>query len=82
METVPRRPFLTVCGSVTTKLTSGGIDRGAFPMCDSLAQVVENVRAGTFWNAGSRKVGIEIEVEVAIALSKPRALVVDNIARL
>ena len=67
---------------MTTNLTSGGIDRGAFPMCDSLAQVLENVRAGTFWNAGSRKVGIEIEVEVAIALSKPRVLVVDNIARL
>jgi hypothetical protein len=62
------------------KLTSGGIDKGAFPMCDSLAQLVENVRAGTLWNAGSRKLGIEIEVEDAIALSKPRALVVDNIA--
>lgn len=82
MATVPRRPFFAFCGSVMTKLTSGGIDKGAFPMCDSLAQVAENVRTGTFWNAGSRKLGIEIEVEDAIALSKFRALVVNNIVRL
>jgi hypothetical protein len=69
---------------MTIKLTSGGIDKGAFPMCDSLAQVAENDRAGTFGKAGSRKHGIETEIEGedAIALSKPRTLVVDNIARL
>jgi hypothetical protein len=67
---------------MTVKLTSGGIDKGVFPTCESLADVVENVRAGTFWNAGSRKKGIEIEEEEAIALSKPRAVVVENITLL
>jgi hypothetical protein len=81
VETVLRRPLFTVCGSVTMKLTSGGIDSGAFPMCDSLRQVAENFRVETFWNAGSRKLGIENEVEDTIALSKPRTLFVDNMVR-
>lgn len=67
---------------MTVKFTSGGISKGALPMCESLLQVAENVRAGTFWKAGSRKLGIEIDGEDAIVLFKLRALVVENIGRL
>lgn len=62
------------------KLTSGGIDKGARPICDWLEVVAENARNGATWKAGTRKEGIDIEEEEAIALSSPLALALESIA--
>jgi hypothetical protein len=65
---------------MTLKLTSGGIDNGARPICDGRHVEAENDREGPTGNAGSRKAGNETDGEVAIALSSPFDRVVENIA--
>jgi hypothetical protein len=65
---------------MTLKLTSGGIDNGARPICDGRHVEAENDREGAIGNAGSRKVGIETDGETAIALCKPFDRAVENIA--
>jgi hypothetical protein len=56
------------------KLTSGGIDRGARPICDGRVAETENDREMTAGNAGMETEGTE-----AIALSKPLDRAVDSI---
>lgn len=65
---------------MTLKLTSGGIDKGARPICDGRHVEPENDREGVIGNAGSRKAGSEKDGEAAIALCTPCARVVENIA--
>jgi hypothetical protein len=80
-ERAEPRPFFGICGGMMVKFTSGGIDRGAFPIWDSLVAVPENARAGMVWNAGSKKEGIETDGDEAIALSMYRSLFMESIAR-
>lgn len=61
-------------------LTSGGIDKGARPICDGRYVEAENEREGMIGKAGSRKAGKETDGEAAIALSSPFDRVVENIA--
>jgi len=46
-DTAECRPFFGSWGGMTVKVTSGGIDNGAFPICDSCGKVAENDRLGT-----------------------------------
>jgi hypothetical protein len=63
------------------KLTSGGIESGARPICDGRAAEAENDREETAGNAGRRNAGMEMEAEgtEVIALSKPLDRAVDSI---
>jgi hypothetical protein len=61
------------------KLTSGGIDNGARPICDGRVAEAENDREETAGNAGRRNAGMEAEGTEAIALSKPLDRAVDSI---
>lgn len=61
------------------KLTSGGIDSGARPICDGRAVDAERDREETAGNAGRRNAGMETEGTEAIALSKPLDRAVDSI---
>jgi hypothetical protein len=65
---------------MTLHLTSGGIDKGARPICDGRYVEAENDREGIIGKAGSRKAGKETDGEAAIALSSPFDRVVENIA--
>lgn len=69
------RPLLGIVGWMIEKLTSGGIDRGALPICDWLEVVAENALAGADWKAGTRKAGIEIDGDETIALKAGPRLV-------
>ena len=60
------------------KFTSGGIERGARPICDERAVDVEKDR-GARGKAGRRKDGKDIEQGETIALSSPLHLAVENI---
>jgi hypothetical protein len=54
---------------------------GALPMCEAHGEDEEKDRATCIWKAGTRNEGIDTEeVEEEIALSRPRALTVENIA--
>lgn len=72
--------FFLITGAMTLNLTSGGIDKGARPICDGRLVEAENDREGTIRNAGRRKAGTETDGEVAIALSNPFDRAVENIA--
>lgn len=61
------------------KLTSGGIDKGARPICDGRLVEAENDRDPT-GNAGRRNAGMEAVGAEAIALSSPLDRAVDSIA--
>jgi len=63
------------------KLTSGGIESGARPICDGRVAEAENDREETAGNAGRRNAGMEMEAEgtEVIALSKPLDRAVDSI---
>jgi hypothetical protein len=65
---------------MTLNLTSGGIDKGARPICDGRHVEAENGREETIGKAGSRKAGKETDEEAEIALSSPLDRVVENIA--
>ena len=60
------------------KFTSGGIVRGAPPICELRLVEAENDREA-IGNAGRRKVGRDIEGAEAIARSRTLDLAVDNI---
>jgi hypothetical protein len=62
------------------KLTSGGIDSGARPICDGRLVDEENDREDAIGNAGRRKAGRETDGEDAITLSSPIDRAVANIA--
>ena len=64
------------------KLTSGGIDNGARPICDGRFIEEENDRVETAGNAGRRNAGIEAEGAEAIALSRPFDRAVESIAKM
>lgn len=70
-----RPPFFGGVGWITEKLTEGGIDRGALPICDWLEVVAEKALAGAAWKAGTRKAGMETDGEEAIALRADPRLV-------
>jgi hypothetical protein len=72
--------FFLKTGGMTLNLTSGGIDKGARPICDGRYVEAENNREGMIGKAGSRKAGKETDGEAAIALSSPFDRVVENIA--
>jgi hypothetical protein len=61
------------------KLTSGGIESGARPICDGRVAETENDREMTAGNAGRRNAGMKADGTKAIALSKPLELAVDSI---
>jgi hypothetical protein len=65
---------------MTLNLTSGGIDKGARPICDGRQVEAENDREGIIGSAGRRKAGMETDGEVAIALSNLFDRAVENIA--
>lgn len=67
-------------GWMMEKLTSGGIDRGALPICDWLEVVAEKALAGADWKAGTRKAGIEMDGDEAIALKAGPRLVESMVA--
>jgi hypothetical protein len=72
--------FFLSTGGMTLNFTSGGIDNGARPICEGRHVEAENDREGAIGNAGSRKAGREIGIEVVIALSSPFDRAVENIA--
>lgn len=59
---------------MTVKLTSGGIDRGALPICDCVEVVAEKALAED-WKAGTRKAGIDMDGLELIALKAAPRLV-------
>lgn len=59
---------------MTVKLTSGGIDRGALPICDCVVVVAEKALAED-WKAGTRKAGMDIDGLELIALKAAPRLV-------
>jgi hypothetical protein len=61
------------------KLTSGGTESGARPICDGRVAEAENDREETAGNAGRRNAGMEAEGTEVIALSKPLDRAVDSI---
>jgi hypothetical protein len=60
------------------KVTSGGIDRGARPICDEQEFDEEKGRLEVARNAGRRNEGRDIRDGEAIALSTPIDLAVEN----
>ncbi len=76
------RPFFRTGGGRIVKLTSGGIDRGARPICDGRFEDAEKDREAKVGNDGRRKAGIEMEGAEAIALSSPWERALDNITNL
>src|SRR4051812_21698075 len=70
--------FLRGAGCIIVKFTSGGIDRGARPICDGREEEVEKGRETT-GKAGRRNEGREIDDEEAIAFSSPLDLAVESI---
>lgn len=71
-----------ITGDKTSKLTSGGIDSGARPICDGSCVDAENDREGAKENAGSRNMGKEIEAVDLIAPPTPLIFAAANIAGL
>lgn len=62
------------------KLTSGGIDSGARPICDCWLEDAEKHRVVVIGNAGRRNDGMDAEGAEAMALSKPFVRAVESIA--
>ena len=73
------RPFFFAEGARIVKLTSGGIDNGALPICDGRFGVEENDREPTAGNAGRRNAGIETDGAEANARSRPFDRAVESI---
>ena len=71
--------FFGVGGSIV-KLTSGGIERGARPICDGREVDTEKDRRETIGKAGSRNNGKEIVDGETIAFPRPPDLAVENIS--
>jgi len=76
------RPFLGAAGGRIVKLTSGGIDNGARPICDGRFVDAENDRDWATGKAGRRNAGMEMEGAEAIALSSPFERAVESIANM
>jgi hypothetical protein len=70
---------LGATGGRIVKLTSGGIDNGARPICEDRVVETENGRETTTGNAGRRNAGIETEGAEAIALSRAFDRAVESI---
>jgi hypothetical protein len=62
------------------KLTSGGIDRGALPMCDCVEAVAEKALVEEDWKAGTLKAGMDIDGLEVIALRAAPRLVESMVA--
>jgi hypothetical protein len=62
------------------KDTSGGMDKGARPICEGRFADAEKDLEGTTGKAGRRNEGREMDIGEATALSSPLARAVENIA--
>jgi hypothetical protein len=73
-------PFFLTGGGRTLKSTPGGIDRGAFPICDAREGEDEKEREEAIGKAGRRNAGMEAEEAEMIALSSPLLRAVESMA--
>lgn len=73
------RPFLVGAGGRMEKLTSGGIESGARPICDEQASELEKYRMVEPQNPGRRNEGTNVKVLELMILSRPFDRVVESI---